>query len=182
MPIDLARSPRRGLAPELLQHLALHAEHLVHRLDHVHGDADRARLVGDRAGDRLADPPRRVRRELEALRVVELLDRADQAEVALLDQVEQAHAAPDVALGDRHDEAEVGLDQLAAWRARRRARRAGRNRSAQARFSAGSSSRSCRARSPRPCRRRSSWWSRISQTFSTMNFNALGSGLPSSAV
>ena len=80
----------------------------------MHRDANGARLVGDRARDRLADPPRRVRRELEALRVVELLDRADQAEVALLDEVEQRHPAPDIALGDRHDEPQVRLGQLAA--------------------------------------------------------------------
>ena len=36
------------------------AHQLVDRLDHVHRDADGARLVGDRAGDRLADPPGRV--------------------------------------------------------------------------------------------------------------------------
>ena len=74
-------------------------------------DPDRARLVGDRAGHRLADPPGRVGGELEALAVVELLDRADQAEVALLDQVEQVQAAAHVALGDGHDQAQVGLDQ-----------------------------------------------------------------------
>ena len=102
----------RRLAAELLQHLALHAQHLVHRLDHVHRDADGARLVGDRTGDGLADPPRGVGGELEALRVVELLDRTDQAEVALLDEVEQRHAAADVALGDRHDEAQVRLGEL----------------------------------------------------------------------
>ena len=77
----------------------------------MHGHADRAGLVGDAAGDRLADPPRRVRRELVAAAPVELLDGAHQAEVALLDQVEEQHAAADVALRDRHDEAEVRLDQ-----------------------------------------------------------------------
>ena len=101
----------RGLALELLEHLALDAQHLVHRLDHVHRDADRAGLVGDRTGDRLADPPRGVGGELEALRVVELLDRPHQAEVALLDEVEEVHAPADVALGDRHDEAQVRLDE-----------------------------------------------------------------------
>ena len=40
--------------------------------------------------------------------------------------------AADVALGDRHDEAQVGLDQLAAWPARRRAAlRSSRRRSAK---------------------------------------------------
>ena len=45
-------------------------------------------------------------------RVVELLDRADEAEVALLDQVEQRHAGPRVVPRDRHHEPEVALDQL----------------------------------------------------------------------
>ena len=42
--------------------------------------------------------------------VVELLDRADEAEVALLDQVEQRQPAAVVPLGDAHHEAQVGLD------------------------------------------------------------------------
>ena len=71
------------LAAEPLDELALDVHDLVQLLDHVHRDPDRARLVGDRARDRLADPPRRVGRELVALAVVELLDRADQAERAL---------------------------------------------------------------------------------------------------
>ncbi|HSQ64448.1 MAG TPA: hypothetical protein VLM85_14590, partial [Polyangiaceae bacterium] len=48
---------RGGLAADLVQHLAAGPHQLVDRLDHVHRDADRARLIGDRAGDRLADPP-----------------------------------------------------------------------------------------------------------------------------
>src|SRR5438067_1305007 len=78
-----------GLAPELGDELALGAADLVELLDDVHGDADRAGLVGERASDRLADPPGRVRRELEALAVVELLRRADQAERSLLDEVQE---------------------------------------------------------------------------------------------
>ena len=103
----------RRLAFELLVHLPLGPRHPVHVLDHVHRDADRARLVGDRSGDRLADPPRRIRRELEALGVVELVDRSHQAEVALLDQVEQLHPATRVPLGDADHEPEVGLGELA---------------------------------------------------------------------
>jgi hypothetical protein len=78
-------------------------------LDHVHRDADGARLVGERAGDGLADPPRGVRAELEAAPVVELLDGAHQADVALLDEVEQRHASSGVPLGDADDKAQVGL-------------------------------------------------------------------------
>src|SRR5450756_2679357 len=75
---------------------------------------DRAGLVGDRARDGLADPPRGVGGELVAFLVVELLDRPDQADVPLLDQGQEAHPAADVLLGDRHDEPEVGHCQLLA--------------------------------------------------------------------
>ena len=75
--------------------------------------ADRAALVGERTRDRLADPPGGVGRELEAEPVVELLDRSDQAEVPLLDQVEQRHLGAGVVARDRHHEAQVRLDQAA---------------------------------------------------------------------
>ena len=81
------------------QKLALEAHERVDGLHHVHGDADGARLVRDGARDGLADPPGGVRGELEALRVVELLHRADEAEVAFLDEVQEQHAASHVALG-----------------------------------------------------------------------------------
>ena len=98
----------RRLAAELLEQAARDADQPVDRLDHVDRDADRAGLVGDGARDRLADPPRGVRGELVALLVVELLDRPDEADVAFLDQVQERHAAADVLLGDRDDQAQVG--------------------------------------------------------------------------
>ena len=85
----------------------------AHLLRDVHWQADRAALVGERARDGLADPPRRVRRELVAHAVVELLHRTDQPEVALLDQVEQRHAGLRVVARDRHHQPQVALDQLA---------------------------------------------------------------------
>ena len=56
-------------------------------------------------------PPGGVRGELVALRVVELLDSADEAQVAFLDEVEEQHPASHVALGDGHHQAQVGLDE-----------------------------------------------------------------------
>ena len=79
----------------------------------MHRNADGARLVRDRSRDGLANPPRRVRRELEALAIVELLDGTDETERPLLDQIKERQAASEVALRDRHDEAQVGLDHLA---------------------------------------------------------------------
>src|SRR3954453_11222476 len=70
-PGDLGDLERRGLAAELGDELALGTPDLVELLDDVHGDADRPRLVGQGAGDGLADPPGRVRGELEALAIVE---------------------------------------------------------------------------------------------------------------
>jgi hypothetical protein len=59
---------------------------------------------------RLADPPRGVRGELEAAAVVELLDRPDQAQDSLLDQVEERQPEAAVALGVGDHEPQVRLD------------------------------------------------------------------------
>ena len=92
--------------------LARQAVHLVDGLDHVHRDADGACLVRDRAGDRLADPPGGIGRELVAAAVFELVHRFHQTDVALLDQVQELQAAVGVLLGDRDDQAQVGLDHF----------------------------------------------------------------------
>src|SRR4051812_24472131 len=73
-------------------------------------DPDRAGLLLQRALHRLPDPPGRIGRELEAAAMVELLDRADQADDALLDQIQERQPEAAVALGVRDDQAEVGLD------------------------------------------------------------------------
>src|SRR6266496_1976524 len=103
---------RARLAPELMHEVAAGPDELVDRLDHVDADADRPRLVGDRAGDRLADPPRRVRRELVAPLVLELVHRLHEPDVPLLDEVEELEAAVRILLRDRDHEAQVRLDQL----------------------------------------------------------------------
>ena len=102
---------RVGVAAELALEGAAGAADLVELLDHVHGQPHDAGLLRDAAGDRLAHPPGGVGRELVALGVVELLDRADQAGVALLDQVEHRHLGAAVLAGDRDDQAQVGGDE-----------------------------------------------------------------------
>jgi hypothetical protein len=76
----------------------------------VHRDADRAGLVRNPTLDRLADPPRGVGRELVAAAVVELLGGADQAEHAVLDQVQEGQALALVVLRDRDHEPQVRAD------------------------------------------------------------------------
>src|SRR4029079_8531526 len=82
----------RRLTTEIPLEPARGARQLLLSLDDVHGHADRPRVVRDGALHRLADPPRGVRRELEAAPPVELLDRAVQAERALLDEIEERNA------------------------------------------------------------------------------------------
>src|SRR5262249_42733140 len=104
---------RRWLAGELLNKLARGADQLVDGLDHVHRNADGAGLVGDGAGDGLADPPGGVGRELVAAAILELVHGLHEADVAFLDEVEELQAAVGVLLGGGDDQAQVGLDELA---------------------------------------------------------------------
>src|SRR5262245_45609715 len=110
----------RGLAADLVEHLARLTYDFADALHHVHGDADGARLVGDRARDRLPDPPRGVGREFVAAAILEFVDRLHQADIAFLDQVEELQAAVGVFLGDGDDEAQVRFTiSFLAWRASR---------------------------------------------------------------
>ena len=77
----------------------------------MHRETDGAPGVGDAPRDGLADPPGGVGGELEALAPVELLDGVHQAEVALLDQVQQRQARRLILLRDRHDQTQVRLDE-----------------------------------------------------------------------
>jgi hypothetical protein len=80
----------------------------------VRRDADRARLLLQRAGDALANPPVGVGAEAIALAPLELLDGASKPDVAFLDQVEHGQAAMNVLASDAYDEAQVGFGELAA--------------------------------------------------------------------
>src|SRR5438128_1981936 len=101
----------RGVASQLgLQAVArlLDPGQLVAGVDR---QTDGAGRVGDASLHGLANPPGGVRRELEALAPVELLDGVDQAEVALLDEIQQRQTRRLVLLGDRDDQAQVGVDE-----------------------------------------------------------------------
>ena len=91
------------------QHV-LRARHLALVAHEVDRQLDGAGLGVHPALDRLADPPRRVGGEAVAAAPVELLDGADEAEDALLDQVEQRQLGALVLLGDRDDQPQVGVD------------------------------------------------------------------------
>jgi hypothetical protein len=73
-------------------------------------DPDRPARVLEPALHRLLDPERAVGGELEPSPPVELLDRPDQAQHALLDQVAEREPLALVAAGDRDHEPQVGVD------------------------------------------------------------------------
>ena len=80
----------------VVQQLAGDLLDLVDGLDHMYRDADGAGLVGDGAGDGLTDPPGGVGGELEALGVVELFHRFDQADLEKMLYI-KAHLQKDMA-------------------------------------------------------------------------------------
>ena len=112
LPSRCAMSSIARLALAVRLQMALGAQHQIQFLDHVHRQPYRARLVHDRALDVLAYPPGGVGGEAEAALGIEFLQRVHQPEIALLDQVEQRHAAVEVVLGDVHHQAQIALDHL----------------------------------------------------------------------
>ena len=108
--IHLLRQLLRGrLTAQVLQQLALDAAQLVDDFHHVHWDADGTSLVSHGASNGLADPPGGVSGELIALGVIELLHRADKAQVTFLNEVQESHATAGVALGQGNHQTQVGL-------------------------------------------------------------------------
>ena len=101
-----------GLAAEFLGELHRRAPHLGNLVHEMDGQADRLGLVGEGALDGLLDPPRGVGGELAALARVEALDRLDQADVALADQIQQRQAEVLVVHRDLHHQAQVGRDHM----------------------------------------------------------------------
>src|SRR6202041_1095252 len=75
-------------------------------------DANRTRLIGNCASNRLPNPPRGVSRELVSAAVFEFVYGFHQADVAFLNQVEKLQAAVGVLFRDRNDETQVGFDEL----------------------------------------------------------------------
>jgi hypothetical protein len=102
---------RSRIASELAGELRAYPLAALQPVVHVRGQPDRPRVVLNRAHERLPDPPDRIGRELEATPVVELLDRADQAQIAFLDQVRERQPEVPVVLRDSDYELQVVLDE-----------------------------------------------------------------------
>src|SRR3990172_11400064 len=77
-------------------------------------DANSAALIGNGAGDGLADPPRGISGEAEASLHFELAHRFHQPKVAFLNQVQEGDAPANVFLSNADHQARIGLDQMLA--------------------------------------------------------------------
>src|SRR5262249_55424761 len=100
--------------PRIVEAFRVFLRRLAEALGHVHRKTDRAALVLERPEDRLADPQVRVSREPDAEPGRERLGRADESEVALLDQLAVRQRAAVELAGDGQDEAQVPLDERTA--------------------------------------------------------------------
>jgi len=89
-----------GLPAQVLDQLALHLLEAVDRFHHMHRDPDRPGLVCQRPGDRLPDPPGGIGGKFVAFAVIELFHGAEQADIALLDQIQKRKRAAGEFLGD----------------------------------------------------------------------------------
>ncbi len=105
---------RGGAASEVLFKNLRGAVHLANALGHVQRNADRARLLRQRTGNRLTNPPRCVSAKAVAALVVVLIDGAHQANIAFLNEVREGKALAHIALGDAHDESGIGATQVFA--------------------------------------------------------------------
>src|SRR5260370_1356819 len=94
----------RGLTTQLLEQGRGALTNAVQRAGAVQRNAHDAGLLGQGLEDRLADPPHGVRDELDPLGLVELVGRADQSQVAFVDEVGERHALVLVLLRDRDHE------------------------------------------------------------------------------
>src|SRR5438045_5260278 len=80
----------------------------------MHGEANRLRLIGERAFDRLLDPPRGVGGKFSTLRRIEALDGFHQADVALRNQIEQRQSKIRIIVRDLNDQTQIRTNHQGA--------------------------------------------------------------------
>src|SRR5215475_12006104 len=103
-PRDLLRA---GFASQLSNQLAGDGLYPINHLDHMHGNPDRASLIGNCSGDRLTNPPGRISRKLIATSPIKLLHASHQSEISLLDKIKKMQSAVLIFFGNRNYEAQI---------------------------------------------------------------------------
>ena len=101
---------RSRLAPQFLNQLPLRAHQFIDRFDHMHRNTNGPGLIGNRARNRLANPPGRVGGKLITAPPFEFIHGLHQADVAFLNQVEELQPAIGIFLCNRNHQAQVRFD------------------------------------------------------------------------
>ncbi|CAI8233353.1 MAG: Uncharacterised protein [Alphaproteobacteria bacterium] len=78
----------------------------------MHRNTNGARLVSNRARNRLTNPPCRIGREFIATAIFKFINRLHQADIAFLNEVKELQTAIGVFFGNRNDQAQIGLDHF----------------------------------------------------------------------
>jgi len=97
---------------QFLEQMPRYLDEPVYRLYHMNRYPDSSCLVCKGPRDGLSNPPGCIGAEFIAFLVVELLDCPYEAQVALLDQVEEEHSPAHILLGNTHHKAQVCFYQL----------------------------------------------------------------------
>ena len=87
---------------------------LADAINHVDRHADGAALISNGAGNCLADPPGGISREPETTPVFIFLDRFHQAQVALLNEIEERHTPTNITLCNADHKAGIGFYEVLA--------------------------------------------------------------------
>src|SRR5690349_3800829 len=95
------------LTPEFRKQRIPGPRHLVERFHHVDRKSDGSTVIGDGAADALPNPPRGVGRELQPTAILEPVDSLHEADVSLLNEIEERQTSPEVSLRDRDDKPQV---------------------------------------------------------------------------
>ena len=101
---DLLRS---RLNTRFLRNRFLNISQLRHRLDHVHRDTNRPRMICNRTRNRLTDPPCRIGTKLVPTLVFKLINRSHQPSVPLLDHIKKTQTTVAILLRDRDNQPKV---------------------------------------------------------------------------
>src|SRR5262249_50398161 len=102
------------LAALLDRQFAAHALDGRPSADLMAGHANGASGIRQGAGDALANPPGRVGAELVPQAMLVLVHGPHEAAIAFLNEIRERQAATAIALGDRHNQAQVALGQFSA--------------------------------------------------------------------
>src|SRR5678809_964777 len=103
---------RGRFPPEFLDQMTRGSNQFVDRLYHMDWDTDGPCLIGNRAGNSLANPPGGIGTELVAALVLKLIHGLHQANIAFLDQVKELKAPVRIFLGDTDNETKIRLNQF----------------------------------------------------------------------